>query len=509
MFKQAVNATNNSHSATKGFTANGAVTYTTTFNKVLDLFAIIGSLRNKSLREYLTTFEEAYGEDRRLTLQMLLWLRDARQGAGERKTTYDILNHLEVNHPQDMELIIPVLAQYGRWDDLLQFKTSRANELAVRTFAAALKAGDGLAAKWAPREYKFKRTATKVGDKVVRTTNIDKSSVANQSRARNNKFAAGIANELGISKPNYRKLVSSMSNTVEQNMCAKTWTDIDYNKLPTHASKQYVEAFKRNDPDRYQQYLDALATGEAKVNATTIMPHEVVRMIRTEDTAKEQLALAMWDAMPRIMGENNILPMVDTSGSMSSAVGGSENLTCMDVAIALGLYVSTKQTGAFQNMWLNFSEKPTLRTLTAGNLKTHVNDLYHKYNHDWGYSTNIQAAFDQVLAVAIRNKVSPEHMPQTLLIMSDMEFNSTGYSTNYEAMVRKFRSAGYELPNVVFWNLKARPGNNPVRAGTKDTALVSGFNPNVLKAVLTGEKYDPVKIMLDTIDTEHYRVFGL
>lgn len=509
MFKDAVNASNSTRKATTGLTANGAVTFTTTYNKLLDLFAIIGSVRNKTGAEYIPVFDLAYAEDPRLALQTVLWVRDAREGAGERKTAYTLFKHIETVYPEAVDRLIPVLAEFGRFDDLFQFETPRAMDLAVKTIAQAIREGNGLAAKWAPREYKFKRTAKKVGDKVVRTKHVDKTTVANKSRARNNKIAEMIATELGLSMKEYRKHLSAMSSTVEQLMCAQDWSEVDYNKLPTHAAKQYVEAFKRHDETRYLRYLDALSTGEAKVNASTVMPHEVVKLLAGNDNSKVKLANAMWDAMPVLMGDNGILPMIDTSGSMSVAVGGSPNLRCVDVAVALGLYVASKQKGAFNNMWLNFDGTPKLRTLNGDKLSVIHSDLM-RHSHDWGYNTNLQAAFDLILSTAKRYHVKQEDMPKALLIMSDMEFDEAARGqTNFEALRKKYKLSGYEMPNVIFWNLRARNDNMPVRAGTNGTALVSGFNPNVLKAVLSGEKYDPVKVMLDTIDAERYRVLGM
>lgn len=510
MFKDAVNASNTTRAATTGRTANGALTHTTTLDPVLDFFAICGSLRGKDASAYMGAFDRAYAANRRLVLQLILWLRDARQGAGERKTTYNILQHLEVTHPADIELIVPVLAEFGRWDDLLVLNTGAARKLAVLAFADALRAGNNLAAKWAPREYKMKRSViSKNGDTVVRGKDVDMSSVANQARSRNNKFARSVAEAMGLQMHEYRKMLSSLSSTVEQAMCAKDWSSIDYSKLPTHAAKQYVGAFTRNDETRYQKYIAALVKGEVKVNASNIMPYDVVRMAKDPDATKKQLAQAMWDAMPNLMGDTDVLPMVDTSGSMSCPAGKEGSMTCMDVAIALGLYCSTKQSGAFKNMWLNFSTTPTLRTLNGSTLQEYLNDM-NRHGHDWGYSTNIQSAFDQILKVAIRGKVAPEDMPKVLLIMSDMEFDTAKRgATNHEVMYAKFTAAGYEVPKIVYWNLNARTGNVPVQARDNNTALVSGFNPNVLKAVLTDTPYDPVKIMLDTIDAERYRVFNI
>lgn len=510
-FKNAVNNNNTTRTQNQALTANGGATLASSLNPLVDMFFMIGSLRTKDLGQYKAQFDAAYAANSTLALQMILWARDIRGGAGERNTPRELLKYLEVKHPEDVLRIIPVLSEFGRWDDLLIFKTKAAKELAYSKIAEALREGNGLCAKWMPRVYKFKKNAQGV---------VDMNTVANKNRSQSNAIARDIMNVMGLNERQYRKLLSSMSNTVEQKMCSNDWNDIDYSKLPSVASSRYLPAFMKHDEERYREYLDSLTKGETKVNAATLFPYDVLKNLvgtgnyysRKAPTAEQvKLGIQQWEALTNLMGDNSVLPMVDTSGSMSG-YNVTNNLTVQDVAVSLGLYVSTKQTGAFQNMWLNFSTNPKLKELVTGTIADKAYDLYHNHGSDWDGSTNVEAAFNLVLSTAVRHQVPQDQMPKVLMIFSDMEFNGSGgrnwNKTAFETAKAKFARAGYDLPTVVFWNLNARANNNPVRFDEAGTALVSGFSPNIIPAILSGKAVDPVSIMLAAIDNPRYQVLG-
>lgn len=497
-FKNAVNNVNTNREDNLAFTANGDVSLNSTLNPLVDLFFMIGSLRGKPFNAYSDTFKKAFNHNKRLTMQMLLWVRDIRGGAGERDTFRNMMQWLEKNHPDEMAAMVPVIAEYGRFDDLLIFTTPAIKKIAYDTIKNALLQKNALAAKWMPREQKMKRS---------KDGSINMSSVANINRVKNNTIAKELADHMNLTPRQYRKLLSSLTDVVETKLCNKDYENIDYNKLPSVASSKYITAFMRNDEARYRAYLNGLTKGTSTVNAGALYPYDVYLNVRKNP----QLADAQWEQLPNFMGDNRILPMIDTSGSMGVSVGGSNTLTCMDVAVSLGLYVANKQTGAFHNMYLTFNSDSHLCELKGETITELAKDL-RKYEHDWGGSTNLDSAYTKVLEVAKSQQVAPEDMPKFIMIMSDMEFNSAcrgdSAKTANERIANAYRSAGYEVPKIVFWNLNAREGNNPVRFDTKGTALISGLSPNVLSAVLSGKDIDPVQVMLAAIDSPRYRIFG-
>jgi len=298
----------------------------------------------------------------------------------------------------------------------------------------------------------------------------------------------------------YRKTLVSMTNVVEQSMCAQEWDKIEFDKLPSVASKIYMKAFTKNATAQYMKYKEALTKGEAKINASAIFPYQVIQGMHRGDAT---VGMAQWGALPNYLGDDKILTMVDVSGSMDCPAGS--NVSCMDIAVSLGLYIADKQQGAFNGMFLTFSEKPQLVQLT-GNIQQKMSQMQRS---DWGMNTNITAAFDEVLEVATRNKVEVSEMPKFILIMSDMQFDRCSNMSGLEMIRTKYEAAGYEVPKIVFWNLNAIHANAPTTVRTDGVALISGFSPAIMKSVLKAENFDPLSIVMQTINGPRYQMIEL
>ena len=449
-------------------TTNGMKAFTTSCNNLVNLFFAIGASRGKDVTGQ---FEKAFQEDALLATKVALWARDVRGGAGERKIFRDILTYMERSHPEILEKVIPYVPEYGRWDDLLIFSTQRFKEQSYGLIKEALESGNGLCAKWLPREKSSKKDT-----------------------------AIELRKFLKMSPKRYRKMLVDATKVVETPMCAQDWDNINFDHVPSVAAARYQKAFGKNAPEAYGAYKASLVSGTGKVNASAIFPHDVIIGMRNGD---KDVAVAQWDALPNYMTGGNILPVVDVSGSMSCPVGGNNNLRCMDVSIALGLYCADKNTGPFKDAVLTFSESSRIEVLKG--------NLYEKYNQlarmDWGMSTNLESAFKAVLQVGKENGLTDEEMPKFLLVLSDMQFNASSASGESALGMceRMYKEAGYTMPKLVWWNLHDH-GNVPVRFDQKGTALISGFSPAILKSVLAAKSFTPVDIMLDTINSGRYEI---
>jgi len=201
--------------------------------------------------------------------------------------------------------------------------------------------------------------------------------------------------------------------------------------------------------------------------------------------------------------------LVDVSGSMSCLAGGNKSksgVTCMEVAVSLGLYLADKNIGKFKDTFLTFSDKPELLHL-KGNINQKIDQMVQS---TWGMSTNLHKAFEKILDVAVKGGVTQSEMPAMVLILSDMQFNACVKHDDsaMQMIARKYEAAGYDLPKVVFWNLNAAYGNAPVKFDASGTAMVSGFSPAIVKPLLSGdmETFTPESVMLKTIMDDRYKV---
>ena len=465
-----------------GFTENGMPTHLTSGHPLLDLFAAIGSSRGKNL---CAQFDAAYAHDRVRTLKILLWARDVRGGSGERQIVRDLLQHLEATHPADAEQLVPLLPFFGRWDDLLVFKTARLRDAAFAVIATGLAdpATAGLVAKWMPRKGS--------------TALALEQALGLAPTARHFHYTEGKA----YPGKQYRRMLAELTNAVEQQMCAREWDKIVFDHVPSLAAARYQKAFTKRCAERYQAYKASLAKGEAKINASAVYPYDVIKSINHGD---REVAKAQWEALPNYLGSEQVLAIVDVSGSMTAPVGGG-TVRRIDVATSLGLYVADKARGPFKDCFLTFSGAPKLQVLTG--------DILAKYDQmlraHWEMNTNLHGAFMEVLRVGRLHHVADADMPKILLILSDMEFDSCTSNANETAMMmarRMYEEAGYSLPKTVFWNLAARTGNSPVQFRETGTALVSGFSAAIMQAILKAEEFSPLAVMEQAIGAPRYDV---
>jgi hypothetical protein len=461
-------------------TVNGMKARKSTANAVVDLFYNAGASRGKNI---VPAFSAALVENRELALRVAAWLRDARGGAGERQLFRDILVYLEKTDTEAAKALLAKVPELGRWDDLFVFKTQTMKEVAYTMLGDALRAKNGLAAKWTPRQ---------------------------------GPIAAEIRAFYGMSPKFYRKSLVEMTKVVETNMCAKDWDNINFSHVPSVAAARYKKAFNRNTP-KYAEYVAALVKGdnlEVKVNASVAYPYDVLKgRINSYginfDKTELDLIQKQWEALPNYVGDANILPMVDVSGSMSCPAGGhssNSKLTCMEVAVSLGLYLADKNKGKFKDTFLTFSGSPLLMNL-KGDINKKIDQMVKS---NWDMNTNLNKAFEKILDTAVKGSVTQEEMPGMVLILSDMQFDQCVKHDDraIEMIARKYQEAGYELPKVVFWNLNASYGNAPVKFDKSGTALVSGFSPAVVKPLLSGdlESFTPETVMMKIIMDDRYKV---
>lgn len=452
-------------------TANGMKALRSSLRNTTDLFFKFGASRGKTIT---VEFEKAYQENREVALRIIQWGRDVRGGAGERGLYRQSLLFLEKNYKDDLldTRLLKNVAEIGRWDDLLIFTDQAVKDKSYGLIRDALEANDGLCAKWMPRK---------------------------------GEVARDLRTWLGWSPKFYRKRLVELTKVVETQMCDREWNAIEFSHVPSVAMARYAKAFGRNAPDAFEAYKSALEKGDpsVKVNASAVYPYDVIKSLRAGD---ERLADAQWKALPNYMGDAKVIPLVDVSGSMMTPAGnGKMSVTCLDIALSLGLYCSDKNEGAFKDLFLTFSDTSKFVHL-QGNLSAKLRQMSMS---DWGMSTNLHSAFNEILRVALTQKVAPADMPETVLILSDMQFNSCIRHDNsaMEMIQRKFSEAGYKVPNIVFWNLNSHD-SVPVRFDEKGTALVSGFSPSIMKAILESDmdNMTPEAIMLQAVSSDRYAI---
>lgn len=439
-------------------TANGAVTHSTSLHSVVDMFFLAWASRNMDEKDIIATRTRAVVEDKVLAFKCLFRARDIRGWAGERRFFRTIWNNLSI---EDIHHYQHLVAEYGRFDDL--------DKNSYNYLATLFKEKDhpqfGLLCKRTPRKW----------------------------------FAfEHIRKALGIKPKEFRKLLVEHTNVVEQLMSVKAWDSIDYAKIPSQAFQKYKKAFMRNDEERFQMFLDTKAD---TIKSATLFPYQLYQSYHRWEN--KQVINEQWNNLPNYVTEwQSFIPVCDVSGSMTSGYWSKWTVTPMDISVSLGVYLSERNKSVFKDAFITFSSTPKMEYL-KGTAVQRFNQLERAHRD---MSTNIQGVYELILRTALENNLSQEDLPQNIIIISDMEFNSAGWrNTNHEAAVKKFQAAGYKLPNLIYWNVNGRTGNSPVSYDTNGTALISGASPAIIKQLLGWEDMTPLGICLKTLNSDRYK----
>lgn len=500
-FYDAMTNTTNNVSVTE----NGMVGYKTTNHALLDFNFKVASYRH-NVAAGVEDFKKVLAEKDQYALKYLFYLRDVREGMGERHLFRECLkafvNNSTISYKDRViKKIINETSNYGRFDDLfvlldtdyanLVFEKCK-NQLSEDYDNYVNKKSVSLLAKWMPSV---------------------------NASAKTRQLALRFVKAFNTTEREYRKMLSDLRKhlkIVEQKMCDREWDSIDYNAVPSKANLKYKEAFLRNDEARRREFLAKLIAGDktVKINSTVLFPHEIVSKYVGEGWRSEHVKAydasleAMWKGLKECVGLNDTIVVRDGSGSMTSHVGGT-NVTALSVSTALAIYCSEHTNAAFKDKFITFSSKAKLIDLSkCGSLQAKVKRCYEEGDCS---NTNLKNVFNLILNTAVDNNMKQEEIPSTVLVISDMEFDGrwfNGGGNVIAAAASDFAAHGYKLPKLAFWNVNSRTGTIPVKQNENGVVLISGFSQNVLSMVMNG-KTDPYDALVEELTKERYEKIPL
>lgn len=457
-------------------TENGGRALSTTGDKLLNLFAVLGALRTRPT-DVIDKFDAAFRENADLATKMAFYGRDVRGGLGERAVGRLMLRELALLYPEVVTANLKNIVEFGRYDDLFVLFDTECEDAMVEFVKMQLVSDKrymdkyqqvSLLAKWMPS--------------------------INASSEHTKALAHRFVKALNTTPREYRKTLSALRKYIdvtEVKMSANKWTDIDYKAVPSNAMSNYGSAFARHDYEGFNRYIDAVKSGDVKINAATLYPYNVIEtMYGNRDVAEAQ-----WKALPNyVEGDNNFLIMADVSGSMMGRP--------MATSVGLAIYFAERNHGVFANKFMTFTDIPKIVDVTG-------NDLFDKYcsvTDHVGYNTNLEAAFDAILSTAVRTKCPQADLPKALVIISDMEIDrwNGGSLTFTEEMRKRFAEHGCEMPKLVYWNVDSRKDTFLASKNDPNAILVSGQSTSTFKNLIKGIDLSAFEIMVQTLNDPRY-----
>lgn len=469
-------------------TDNGDISYTSTLNDNLNFFGKAGSLRGDP-EEAIALFLKAYNEDKDLALRNLVHLRDIKGGYGERnlfrEILYKLISYDDSNN--DVYKVINAIPNIGRYDDIIslipnpnknaervilsfidwQLKSDTVNMHAERPIS--------LLAKWMPS---INTSSRETVDKAI--------------------FLAEYLFE--GDKAKYRKTLSTLRNylnILEVNLTNKDYT-FDYNHVPGKALTKYTQAFRRNDEERYLEFIESLKEDNTKVRtkAEKLMPYEIVRLYNSD----KELADTLWDSLDKTSYNSNTIIVRDGSGSMTCGLVNAPRP--IDIADALTIYMSERINGEMNNKFITFSSEPELVKLNSDMTLSQKVETLQSYNDI--SNTNIQKTYD--ILYETNKALKPEERIDNVIVVSDMQFDwcvSDEEMSTFEYLKKKFEDADIKLPKMVYWDV----GVASAAFTTQDleyVQYVSGFSKNIFEKIVNNIDINAYGLMVEKLSEYDY-----
>ena len=501
-------------------TWNNAVTNESTLNFNLDMFAYSSRDPKQNYEKNKNRFKNALIENDEIALANLLYTLDIRNGKGERalfKSYFSTLIEMNKNYAIQ---ILPYISELGRWDYVFEGIGTEIEE-AIYDFVRAYLMMDiknyndnkpiSLLAKWLPS---------------IKTHN------------KKNYFAIKLAKKLNLTEKEYRKILSKLRdrlNIVEKHITNKEYEKINYISVPSKAMVKYKNLFFVKDEFRFKEFIEELKDSKktkydnlfmndfAKMYLDNLRKigvnyfygktikeayknsiSDLIKDLSLKELEDRQILLqrfrdeknlinTMWKKQSKIEFDKNVLVVADTSGSMQG--------TPFETAISLAIYISqNNKSEQWRNKFMIFSS----------------NCVEYSYDKDAEFTdiideipliisnTNIDRVFKKIL-----NDSLEKNLPQLdeVIIISDMEFDMVQNRkdlSNFKHWKSEFEKHNYELPKIIFWNVAKNVGSFPVTKLDYGTCLVSGYSKNILKSIIDIEDFDPIDIMLKTLEEKNY-----
>lgn len=353
----------------------------------------------------------------------------------------------------------------------------------------------------------------------------------------------------------YRRDVSALRkhlDVVERKLTAGTFDKIDYAKVPSLAMNANKFQFIEKDTLGFSAYLKDVASGKKTISGATLLPSTIMSQVRKVegglyrelsvgelrrrtakgimqhhiDVSNAQVMEGQWKAIVDRMKQSgelsSALAVCDVSGSMYTEIA-RDGTQAIDASIGLSMLVAETTKAPFQGTFITFSTNPEAVKLDSS---LSLVEKYKKMKSaNWSMSTNFVGVFrDLILPVAVNNKIAPEDMVKRIFVFSDMQFDAAQGNTrwnngggsgerwesSYETLQGLYADAGYDMPELVFWDLAgSRKGGNvqtslappegylastkPVTAADVGTCLVSGYSQGMLKVFMEGGSFREAK----------------
>ncbi|MCJ1322947.1 hypothetical protein MMC15_008297 [Xylographa vitiligo] len=391
----------------------------------------------------------------------------------------------------------------------------------LKTGSAKARSNISLAAKWAPSLEGFHDKHTMIATSIAEilypygTTLTDGEDMSREMY-------------LKYAREHYRRDILSplrkALQVVERDISAETFHEIDFAKVPSIAMNTYKELFVKKSLKSFETYIDKVAEGKSQISGAILTPAKLIHQASSVDIPEKygkdsKLLLkattarllgkaldAQWATLVKRIKDSgtlaNSIAVCDVSGSMKSPIF-KDGTSPLDTAVGLSLLLAEVVEEPFGGCFITFSKNPEVVSVGGPNDKrTLSKKVKSMIDTQWDMNTDFTAVFERlILPMAVKHQLKQEDMVKQIFVFSDMQFDQARSTTEpletaYERIKRKYAAAGYEVPQLIFWNLNSysfyadTSAPKPVTSETEGTMLVSGYSQALLKMFLENGQFD-------------------
>ena len=509
------------------FTENGAVSNATAGSLIVDQFSHAGTAIGRPIDTVFMEQAQLWDEDPDSALRFPFYLRlitrkvkvsenertdTVQKGGGLRDEAFKRILWIAYNQPVAFRRNAWLLPIVGSWKDLwtlMLLDMENDNKVDKNFIFSIMAAGldDSTQCDLIRKYMPAIKSTEKCKTERAKTLNV---------------LAKAFAAFLGLNAKQYRKMkASGTAHDFQKLICSRSYADIDWKTIPGRALTQLISGKFLGNHGLTENYLNWV-TSQPTVKFTGYVYelgkklHQMERQLAQGGQTPAKAATIhtinkQFDGLIELAKKDqgglkgNVLCALDTSGSMCAPVSGAKDLTSYDVCISLGIYFSELNEGYFHNTVAMFDDVSTIKKLSGTFTEKWLDIMNEKTA--WG-STNFQSVVKLLVDERLAHPSIPENeFPQTLLVVSDMQFNPSetyGYMgdemverTNLQAAKNLLRTAFSEefVENFKFiwWYCASRYGaGHDVPATMEDGGnyLFSGFDGSIVTLLLGGEGQD-------------------
>lgn len=464
------------------FTENGAISNSTTGNSCLDYYSKAGTYTNRSQKDVDKSMASIFAEDPKMALKIIFGVRlitrksefdETQTGFGRRDEFYKAMNWLARSNPKYLISNLHLIPIFGTWKDLIVLGCDPViADVCLNDIFSVMNENidNQLLLKFLPQ-------------------------IRSKSRCDRDKkrilFAKKFCKFAGMNYQGYRKLKSSgKAHIWQKQMSAGKWNEINFNGIPGKAMFRHISQKGKDQKTVFERHglvkdLEKWVLSQENVKFTGY-PYELLKAARKSPSYIQRLILDRQFTKILEGMENhklgNVLAALDTSGSMGCQV--LPGVSALDICMGLGIAFSSMNVGYFKNQVVMFNYKSTLKQLRG----TFCEKVEQVPVNAMG-STNFQSIIDLICTVRKKHPEIPvEEYPQTILVVSDMQFNPAGDGTNHEKAVSKLKEVGLGKMRFIWWFVTGRGEDFPSTMDDEGVFLIGGFDPVNLKSLMTGKE---------------------